>query len=407
MKVITLLILFLVFTSVMFTQDIQHEVTTINIEIPVRVFSGEVFVDHLSLEDFEVYEDGILQTIEAVYLIKKETIKRKEERRKFNPVTTRNFYLLFEIAEYTPKLADAIQYFVKDILLPGDNLTLITPVKAYRMKSETLATIPKAALVQQFQRILKKDSWMGNSEYRSALEDLELSAVELLNVLLENKGEAQMLTTLGRSDPTNTGAQPAFAKYARFLEKIDNLRNIDQKRLLDFADYLKQIRGQKVVFLFYQREYTPQIEPRLLIQYQENNQDEFNNFQIASLFDYYHRDVDFNVDLVEQAFSDSTITIHFMFFTSQRKQIPGIQMVEHSEDIFSAFSEMAYATGGFINSSANPEYLFHKAVDSLDNYYLLYYRPRNFHPDNRFKRIEVKVKNGKYRISHRAGYYSK
>ena len=59
------------------TQDIQHEAIAINIEVPVRVFKGDTFIDNLTINDFELFEDGILQKIEAVYLIKTNNIERE------------------------------------------------------------------------------------------------------------------------------------------------------------------------------------------------------------------------------------------------------------------------------------------------------------------------------------------
>ena len=57
---------------------IQHEAAAINIEVPVRVFKGKTFIDNLTIDDFEIYEEDALQTIEAVYFIRKTEIKRKE-----------------------------------------------------------------------------------------------------------------------------------------------------------------------------------------------------------------------------------------------------------------------------------------------------------------------------------------
>jgi len=89
-------------------QDLQHEVITLNIEVPVRVFQGDTFVSDLTLEDFEIFEDGKPQKIDAVYLIKKTTIERKDEIKQFSPQTARHFFLFFEITEYNAKLEEAI-----------------------------------------------------------------------------------------------------------------------------------------------------------------------------------------------------------------------------------------------------------------------------------------------------------
>ncbi len=84
----------------------------------------------------------------------------------------------------------------------------------------------------------------------------------------------------------------------------------------------------------------------------------------------------------------------------------GIKMEDNYAEIFSAFSEMAKATGGLIQSSANAAFAFQKAVDASENYYLLYYSPASYKKDGKFKEIRVQVKNKNYRITHRAGYFA-
>jgi len=90
-------------------------------------------------------------------------------------------------------------------------------------------------------------------------------------------------------------------------------------------------------------------------------------------------------------------------------------MQEQSEDIYSAFREIALSTGGFMESSANPIYLFNRAVEASKNYYLLYYSPSNYLvyyspsnylEDGKFNKITVRVKGKKYRVVHRSGYFA-
>jgi VWFA-related protein len=75
-----------------------------------------------------------------------------------------------------------------------------------------------------------------------------------------------------------------------------------------------------------------------------------------------------------------------------------------SADIFSAFNEIATTTGGLVISSANPYAAFRKASDASQNYYLLYYTPKDYASDGKFRNIRVKVKGKKYKVLHRAGY---
>jgi hypothetical protein len=59
-----------------------------------------------------------------------------------------------------------------------------------------------------------------------------------------------------------------------------------------------------------------------------------------------------------------------------------------------------------VDSSANPLFLFRQAVEASETYYLLYYSPKDYKVDGRFRNIQVKVKNRDYRVIHRAGYFA-
>jgi hypothetical protein len=79
-------------------------------------------------------------------------------------------------------------------------------------------------------------------------------------------------------------------------------------------------------------------------------------------------------------------------------------MREQSEDVFSTFSEVTKATGGLIRTSQNPAMGFKNAVNASESCYFLFYSPKNYKRDGKFKTIEVKVKNRNYSIKHRTGY---
>jgi len=388
MKRYVLFISFLIFGSAFFAQDIQHQVGVVNIEVPVRVFKGRTFIDDLTIDDFEIYEDNILQKIETVYLIKKNSIKKQEGEQHFFPNVTRNFVLLFEITEFLPKIEKSIDYFFNYVIQPGDSLMVITPIKTYNFMSEAIKKLPKDIIIDQLKGKLRKDTKLGNSEYWGLINDLKaiMSDSDLdLEVRLQN--------------------------YESSLHRLDGMRSINGKKLLDFAGYLKSLEGQKHVFLFYQKELIPKIDYRTIMQLESLNQNHPDLImKLYELFDFYKRDIAFDVDKVKQAFSDSLISIHFLLITAQRPQMQSLEysntiiMEEQTEDIFSAFSEMAKATGGLVDSSANAAVSFEKAVEASENYYLLYYSPKNYEVNGKFKTIKVKLKNMKYRITHRAGY---
>ena len=393
-----------------FAQEIQEESFVVNIEVPVRVYKGNIFVEDLNIDDFEVLEDGVPQKIEAVYLIKKSSVERSEEKRRFTPETRRNFYLFFEITEYDPRIEQAIEYFVENVFLPSDSLVIVTPMKTYRMKKKTFELIPKPKVVKQLIEIIRKDALVGSSEYRSIIEEIAAvarSMTAFLNPTTGGETEAVPVDDTGSEVTRGLSFEEQINLYATLLSKLENMRSVDQKKLMDFATYLKERIGQKYVFMFYQREFIPQIEPRILDQAITELNDRPDIVQaLASIMNLHWRDVPFDVKTVQQAYADSSIAIHFLFLTNPPPTRHGVHFEEHSEDIFSAFKQMANATGGFSDSSMNPDLLMRKAVEASENYYLLYYSPREYIGDGKFREIKVRVNRTGHQVSHRAGYFA-
>lgn len=393
-----------------FSQELQEESFVVNIEVPVRVFKGDTFIGDLSIDDFEVFEDGVPQKIEAVYLIKKRNVERSEEKRRFTPETHRNFYLFFEITEYDPRIEQAIEYFMQNVVLPSDSLVIVTPIKTYRMKNKTFEFMPRDKVVKQLVEIIRKDALVGSSEYRSIIEEIASVAKALtaaLNLTRGGETEVPPLDDTSRDVTTGMSIEEQIMLYSTLLSKLESIRRVDQKKLMNFANYLKDKAGQKYVFMFYQREFIPQIEPKILDQSITELNDRPDIVQsLTEIMNLFKREISFDVNEVQQAYADSSITIHFLFLTNLPQNRPGVHFEEHSEDIFSAFKQMANATGGFSESSMNPDFLMRKAVEASENYYLLYYSPNEYNADEKFRKIEIRIKRAGHQVSHRAGYFA-
>ena len=383
-------------------QDIQHQVVVINIEIPVRVFKGDVFIDNLSIKDFDVFEDGKPQKIEAIYLINKTSIRheevnrREEEKKPAQPQVARQFVLFFEMSDYLPELNKTLDYFFDKVVLPGDSLIVLTPMKNYHLRSEALAQMPKEKVKEQLRGILRQDILMGGSEYRNTIADMR-------RVLTDDLPMDQKLFD-----------------YHLYLSKLESLRHVNEKGLLDFAAYLKGLPGQKYVYMFYQKEQIPQYSPNILMNIEfESLGDVSTTMKFLEMFELFNRDIGFSVDAVKKAYADSSIAVHLLFITKtpavrdpvefhvEGGQAGEIQMVERSEDIYGAFGDVARATGGIVDSSGNAAAAFARAVNASENYYLIYYKPKKYAADGSFHELKVKVTTGSYQVAHRAGYWAK
>lgn len=376
---------------------LQHQAIAINIEVPVRVFKGDVFIDNLSIEDFELFEDGKEQKIEAVYLIKKKSIEKeeserdKEEARKiYRPEVSRYFVFVFAVYEYLPRINDIIDYFFDEVYLPGDTLNIATPVKTYNLSPKAIAkNISNEEIKKRMKLLLRRDIRVASGTYQTLMRNLEAYAME--------------------TDAEN---------YMRTLRELQQFRYVDLNVMEGFATYLKTKEGQKHVFLLYQQENIPLIGDftdmtSADVEIYDPTRPEGLNMASQTYITDLLQSVSFNTEKLKNLFADSSIAAHFLYITkplidaldierqgSQR----GLRHRDITEDVYNAFLKIADDTGGIIESSANVASAFKKAAFASENYYLLYYSPQNYKADGKFRKIRVRVKGKNYTINHRAGY---
>jgi VWFA-related protein len=376
-------------------QELRHVVGVVNVEVPVRVFDGERFVDDLTLKDFEVFENGRPQKIAALYLIRKANIQKEEtpgpEAARPTPKAGRTIVMQFEVLDPMPKLDEAVDYFFDQVLQPEDSLTVITPRATYRFKPEALARLPRQEIARQLKGKLRNDILAGATEFKRLLGDIR----DVNKMPVDPDVKLQLVTGLVRQLRDRIGIDPA------------SLRRL--------ARALKAQEGQKYVFLFYEKELINSVSLG-------NFDDESLLAEESNLADMAGADVrkgpDVTPKTIERIFSDASITAHFIYLTQskmnaagldaelQRGGGGGLQTHDLSASIFSSLREMARATGGVSEASGNPFAAFRKAVTATENYYLLYYVPENYQADGKFKEIKVVVKGKRFRVTNRAGYFA-
>jgi len=404
-KILVFFAAFLLAVSISLTQENQKD-AVVNIEIPVRVFDGNQFVDHLTIDDFEIYENGIRQETKALYLTEKAQIVRQDEKQQIKPDLRRQFYFLFQMTEYTPRISEGMTYLFNNIFRAGDSVTLVTPLKQYSLSPKAMEIKSPEDLVQDIIQVIRKDTQIGSSEYNSALIDLRRI---VSSISASSGGQQTMYQTsidTSSSDSMTSPLDQLIPNYRETLEKLETMRIVDEERFISFASQLKSLPGQKIVFLFYQREFRPELDSATMNRLISNNQDNPALLgQIQDLFQVYYRDVKINVNRMRQIFADSSLMVNLMFFNKTPEDIPGVVMREQSEDLYQIFSELSKSTGGTVTTAQNPALALINTLDTIDKYYLLYYSPSYDTADNQFKNITIKVKNADYRILHREGYF--
>ncbi|MGA2531743.1 MAG: VWA domain-containing protein [Candidatus Aminicenantales bacterium] len=378
------------------------------VEVRVRVSDGGRFVDSLGIKDFEILENGLPQSVDALYVVHGQKIDRREESHPVEPSLARSYYLLFQAVDWDPRLAETIEYLFSSVLLPGDSMTLVTPMKPYNLQKDALATKSKAALSKNMQEILRKDIQRGGGEYRDIIKTLR----RVSNTLDGNQRtiEDDMESDTSSSD---FGLEQQLDLYRNAIKRMESIRLVDESKLVAFANSIKSRPGQKTVYFFYEREFRPEMSPLtmqlLLSEYQNNPTIQGN---LMDLFQVYKREATFNADRVKKAFADADLSLNFIFMDKKSQHIFGGSMHEQSEDIFPGFRDLAQSTGGVCEVSQNPAASFKHAAAVSESYYLLYYTPADRPADGSFRPIEVKVKAkdpaGKdYAVNSRLGYYAR
>lgn len=369
------------------------------VPIMVRVFDGDRFVSGLTLKDFEIEEAGMTVSPQALFLLKKGTIERQEGKTGSPPDVSRKLVLLFQMTEYHNKTPEALDFLFRTELLPADTLEIETPMRSYALSRTALAAKPRAALARELSEIVRKDIVQGGMAYNSALRDLK-RAVRLIGGV----GRTGLGDTEGEVDD-GTSLEQQLMQYGEHLQRMETLRAVDENRLVAFARRMKSLKGQKQVFLVYQREFRPEISPQTLDMLVMSNQERPDILAaLQSLFSMYQRPINVDRESVVQAFADSGMDFHFLFMNRQPERVSGITMREQSEDVYKMLSSAAEATGGDTDTSQNPAASLATALRATERSYLLLYAPSTAAPPGAFIGLEVRVKGQDYRVTHRSGY---
>jgi len=375
------------------------------VEVRVHVSAGGTFQNDLKLEDFQLLEDGRPQSVASLSLVKGGSVVRGEGGLTA-PTVERSYTLLFQAVDWDPKLAGAIDYLFGNILKPGDEMTLVTPFKPYRLQRDALALKSKDELAKGMEETLRKDISRGSGEYRDLINDLKRLTKAISGGT--SAFDEELATDPSMDAMGGIGLEMQIDRYRSTLMKLDGIRLIDENKLVAFAESLGSVRGQKTVVLFYQREYRPEISAgtmnRLMALYQEN----FDILQnLMELFQFYKRETKFDVDRVKRAFADAGIDFHLIFMEKKSQRVFGATMREQSEDVFPGFVQIAKATGGTAESSQNPSTTFKRAADASNDYYILSYVPDAAAPPGVFRTIEVRVDRPGCEVVNRLGYFTK
>jgi hypothetical protein len=379
----------------------QEEVTVVAVEVPVRVLHKGQFVRNLTKEDFEIYENGILQPITGFEVRSRRIsvpVDVSEEELKIQP-EKRLFLLIFNIFDYQDYVGEAIDYFFANTFRKGDRVIVMTEGNLFPI--DTGKGVAKVA--QDVKNTLKQFKVISSMQILSAYQDLKSEADRLILSLQGRMGQAW-----------DQAVMAFYRNYERiWLEYKRQFITPDLALYQSITKRIKVEEGEKWALCFQQREMFPELKnegrlERLIRELVDTpSEDPLKTTQqrnVRSMQMELQRLFDVSGDVPTEAlknlFMEANITFHLLLLKSHRPMVEqDFELREVAKDYEDCFRQISFSTGGHTVFSNKVVAAMEEASQTEDYYYMLVYSPKE-DPTKKPLSIDVKVKQKGLDVIH-------
>ncbi|UCH93018.1 MAG: hypothetical protein JSV88_22380 [Candidatus Aminicenantes bacterium] len=259
----------------------------------------------------------------------------------------RNFMLVFDVKDYSAQIKEAVTYFFDHVFQKGDQLIIVSPHRLVGFSPEKLSA-PKNQLVTNILKILKEDISKSMHMYRSTLEEM-----------------TQNVRALSGSGGTSAagGAKGILNSYQQNRQILLTLRGNIEDRLMKYAKIFRRVKGENHLLMFLQKEVRPVPDRETMERLRQNPVQ--IGFQAVEVFmgEDYKTVLDFKK--IETALKYARVRFHLLYLQpAELRSRRGVDFIENSGDIYSAFSNITKATDGIKLTTSNPS-SFLKKIERL------------------------------------------
>lgn len=269
------------------------------------------------------------------------------ETKKEKPLGS-NYIIIFQVTDYTPKIAETVEYIFKNMLKAEDRLTLFSPVKPYNFSQKTRQAQSVEKLIKLTKSVLKRDIIGGTASYKQILGSMKQAVIEIGSEI--NGGG------FGSSSGVST-LKNQLVNYKTLLKEMRNLRKLNETFFLKLADMLKKLDGKSYIYIVYQKELRI-IPNRDVMEALRKNPD--IKFDAMEVFAHDSSEEFINIENVSKALNASSTTLNLFYIKGKEKKRRGMEIKEFSGDVYNVFSKLAKATGGMVISTSKPKAAFEK-----------------------------------------------
>ena len=254
----------------------------------------------------------------------------------------RNLIVLLDFRENVLGVENAVDFLFNNMLEPGDQLIIQSPARVYGFSAKTLAQ-PKAQLASAMREKLRSDVSKATQNYKQIVADLQIASRNIASFAypdLESDGGIPETRDMGE----------LFVFYRQGLANLLNLRKINDAALRQLAGAFKGQKGGNHLIILFEREFRP--VPRREALNALADMPKFA-FLANELFTIGATKEPFDVAALIEYFRQVPLTQDFIYVTSKTSSASANQ-IENSGDVYSAFSQIAKATGGVMVTTAEP-----------------------------------------------------
>jgi len=379
-------------------EPVKEAVSVINVEVPVRVFSGDRSVPGLGKDDFQVYENGKPQAINGFYVFHKKIGSPDGGPSSLQPPAGRYFVLIFRTYDCNEELEKGIQYLFQNIFRPEDQVFVMANNRTLMI--ERLEAEPGAQ--DKILELVRSESHLAHNQMLGFLRQTE-----------QNVDMTKLKLRLKRQDQPGPDYIDGFLQT--YLKSWQDFKlrflSLELDKFYYFSRHLEHVKKEKWVLNFYQLEQFPDIAidseiERFLREYIRSLQESNNPTLIAQgrSIEKLLRTVememkvskDFPSEEVSKLFYKVNATFHsfFMraFFDGGSQEV---KFRDVASDIENSLKALTEATGGTLTTSNEIDAALAVVSEKTDDYYVLTYEPANA---KKVGKIKVTVKEKKYKV---------
>ncbi|NTU50844.1 MAG: hypothetical protein HGA94_00165 [Candidatus Aminicenantes bacterium] len=366
-------------------------VTVTAVEIPVRVLHKGDPVKGLAKEDFEVFENGVRQSLTGFEVVSRRIVPETAVPAGglAIPAKPKLFVLIFHIFDYGDAVAEGIDYFFQSVYGPGDRLMILAEDRLLNVEPDD----DPAKFSKRVKDTLKAFKSHSTSSIVRAYMDLAHEG-EKLHQYLQGQGYASWHPMVNRFYDEN---QRVWNDYKRqfFTLDIELYRSLLQR--------IRTLAGDKWVILFEQRQMFPrlrrqgplEVEIRAILDSQIDPQGQALARQIQTMQLALQKSMDivkgFPGEALRELFLQAGITFHHIMMKSPRVlDSQDFELTDVGQDYEDCYRRISVATGGSSVFSNKVAEAIREASAREDYHYLLAYTPQD-PSGSKERKIEVKV----------------